>query len=46
MEKEKKVDFDLSKLKLDELIKVYSDIEQFLIFLEGKKIDLEQKEKK
>ena len=46
MEKTKKVDFDLSKLKLDELIKVYSNIEQFLIFLEDKKIDLEQKEKK
>lgn len=46
VKEEKKVDFDLSKLKLDELIKVYGDIEQFLIFLESKKIDIEQKEKK
>lgn len=46
VKEEKKVDFDLSKLKLDEIIKVYGNIEQFLVFLEGKKIDIEQKEKK
>ena len=46
VKEEKKADFDLYKIKIDELIKVYGDIEQFLVFLEGKKIDVEQKEKK
>lgn len=46
MKKEsKKVDFDLSTLKLDELIEVHEKIEKFLLFLDSKKIDIEQKGK-
>ena len=37
-EKESKVSFDISKLSLTELIKVYQDINAFLDFLESKKI--------
>ena len=40
-----KVDFDLSVLKLDELIKVYEDIENFIKFLNDKKIVIEEKVK-
>lgn len=39
----KKVDFDLSILNLNELIKVYEDINSFLQFLGDKKIVDEEK---
>lgn len=42
---EKKVNFDMSVLTLDELIKVYDEITNFLLFLEDKKIQPEQVEK-
>ena len=42
---ENKVDFDLSVLKLDELIKVYEEIENFIKFLNDKKIIIEEKVK-
>lgn len=42
---EKKVDFDLSVLKLEELIKVYGDIDNFIKFLNDKKIIIEEKVK-
>lgn len=42
---ENKVDFDLSVLKLDELIKVYEDVENFIKFLNDKKIIIEEKVK-
>lgn len=38
---ENKVDFDLSVLKLEELIKVYDEIENFIKYLKDKKIDIE-----
>lgn len=41
---ENKVNFDLSTLKLSELIKVYEDINSFLQFLEEKKIIQEKAE--
>ena len=40
---ENKVNFDLSTLSLSELIKVYEDINNFLQFLEDKKIVEEEK---
>ena len=40
---EKKVDFNLSVLKLDELIKVYGDINNFIKFLNDKKIVIDEK---
>ena len=42
---ENKVDFDLSVLKLEELIKVYDEIENFIKFLNDKKIIIEEKVK-
>lgn len=42
---ENKVDFDLSVLKLDELIKVYDNIENFIKYLNDKKIIIEEKVK-
>lgn len=42
---ENKVDFDLSVLKLEELIKVYDDINNFIKFLKDKKIVIEEKVK-
>lgn len=41
MEKNK-VNFDVSKLSLQELIKVYENIDLFLKFLEGSKIKEEE----
>lgn len=41
---ENKINFDLSKLNLSELIKVYENITDFLFFLEEKKI-VEEEEK-
>lgn len=38
---ENKVDFDLSVLKLEELIKVYDNIENFIKYLNDKKIVIE-----
>ena len=38
---ENKVDFDLSVLKLEELIKVYESIENFIKYLNDKKIVIE-----
>ncbi len=44
MEKEaEKVDFDMSALTLQELVKVYGDITDFLQFLDDKKIVVEEK---
>lgn len=40
---ENKVDFDLSVLKLDELIKVYEEVENFTKYLKDKKIVIEEK---
>ena len=40
---EKKVDFNLSVLKLDELIKVYGEINNFIKFLNDKKIVIDEK---
>ena len=40
-----KVDFDLSVLTLEELIKVYENIENFIKYLKDKKIVIEEKEK-
>lgn len=42
---EKKVDFNLSVLKLDELIKVFDDVSNFIKFLNDKKIVIEEKVK-
>ena len=42
---EKKVDFNLSLLKLDELIKVFDDVSNFIKFLNDKKIVIEEKVK-
>ncbi len=42
MEKEKKVNFDMSLLSLSELIKLYEDIKGFLQFLDEKKIVVEE----
>ena len=42
---EKKVDFNLSVLKLDELIKVFEDVSNFIKFLNDKKIVIEEKVK-
>lgn len=39
-----KVEFDLSTLNLHELVEVYNDITDFLIFLEENKISLEEKD--
>jgi len=41
---ENRVDFDLSVLKLDELIKVYEEIDNFIKVLKDKKIVVEEKE--
>lgn len=41
---ENRVDFDLSVLKLDELIKVYEEIDNFIKLLRDKKIVVEEKE--
>jgi len=40
---ENKVDFDLSVLSLEELIKVYENVDNFLKYLQGKKIIIEEK---
>ncbi len=42
---ENKVSFDISKLNLSELIKLYEDINAFIEFLENKKIVEEVGEK-
>jgi hypothetical protein len=39
-----RVDFDLSTLNLHELVEVYSNITDFLNFLEENKISLEEKD--
>ena len=40
-----KVDFDLSVLSLEELVKVYQNITEFLHFLDESKIKIENGEK-
>lgn len=40
------IDFDLSKLSLTELIKVYNEINAFIQDLEDSKITIEKKEDK
>lgn len=42
---ENKVDFDLSVLKLEELIEVYEQVENFTKYLKDKKIVIEEKVK-
>jgi len=42
---EKKVDFNLSILKLDELVKVFEDVSNFIKYLNDKKIIIEEKVK-
>lgn len=42
---EKKVDFNLSVLKLEELIKVYDEVDNFIKYMKDKKIVIEEKEK-
>ena len=39
---ENMIEFDLSNLSLQELIKVYNDIEEFITYLKGKKIVLDE----
>lgn len=39
---EEKVDFDLSKLTLEELIEVYEKVEEFIDFLNSSKTDEEK----
>ena len=39
-----KVEFDLSTLNLHELVEVYNNITDFLVFLQDNKINLEEKE--
>lgn len=41
---EKKVDFDLSSLSLQELIEVYEEITNFINFLNNTKIEIEEGE--
>lgn len=41
---EKKREFDLSKLKLNELLELYKEINNFLKYLKENKIDLEEVE--
>lgn len=43
--KEEKVGFDLSVLKLNELIDVYQNITEFLQYLDDNKLEDEEKEK-
>lgn len=38
-----KVDFDLSALSLEELVEVYEKIEDFLVYLEEAKVEIEEK---
>lgn len=38
-----KVDFDLSALSLEELIEVYDKIEDFLVYLEEARVEIEEK---
>ena len=40
---ENKVDFDLSVLSFEELIKVYENVDNFLKYLQDKKIIIEEK---
>ena len=42
---ENKVDFDLSVLSFEELIKVYDNVNNFIKYLNDKKIIIEEKEK-
>lgn len=43
MKDENKVDFDLSTLSLEELIKVYESVDEFIEFLNDNKIEIEEK---
>ena len=43
MKDENKVDFDLSTLSLEELIKVYESVEEFIECLNDNKIEIEEK---
>ena len=45
IEEDKKINFDLSALTLEELIQVYEDINVFLDYLEESKIEIEEKDK-
>ena len=44
VQKETKVNFDLSELTLEELIEVYDNINIFMDYLEESKIEIEEKE--
>lgn len=39
---EEKVEFDLSKLSLQELVEVYQNIKEFIAFLDGSRIEMEE----
>ena len=41
---ENKFDFDLSILTLEELITVYNDVDDFISFLDSKKVEVEKKD--
>ncbi len=41
---ENKFDFDLSVLTLEELITVYNDVDDFISFLDSKKVEVEKKD--
>lgn len=41
---ENKFDFDLSVLTLEELITVYNDVDDFISFLDSKKVEIEKKD--
>jgi len=42
MKEDNKVDFDLSTLSLEELIKVYESVDEFIEFLNDSKIGIEE----
>ena len=44
IQKESKVNFDLSELTLEELIEVYDNINIFIDYLEESKIEIDEKE--
>lgn len=43
MKDNNKVDFDLSTLSLEELIKVYESVDEFIEYLNENKIEIEEK---
>lgn len=43
MREDNKVDFDLSTLSLEELIKVYESVDEFIEYLNDSKLEIEEK---